>query len=177
MTFVSYGLDKLNRNYWNEKSKKSIKELRRFSRQVNKPIGLWACPINAKLSWRNYVEESNARIASDPMLREYYRGGTFRDLDKKIDFRLSMFSKILVIDSVKKLEKVFEIYGLVKLRWGWYEEKTFDWERIEHDYDGIYIEISSLESDEFDGPIWDYNLDKWCVDSLCIWNMKKIRVI
>jgi len=122
--------------------------------------GLWASPINAKESWKEWCERNDFHLEL---------------LEKSFIFVLKPDTRVLYIDDVKQLENlpkvenpaIFENFNL------WV---CLDFEKLSKEYDAIEITLSEEKSDrkEFWGGLYD-KLYGWDCDSICIMNPECIN--
>lgn len=117
--------------------------------------GLWASPINAKESWKEWCERNDFHLQL---------------LEKSFVFGLKPETKVLFIDDVKQLDDlpkvknpaIFENFNI------WV---CLDFEELSKEYDAIEITLSEEKSHngEFWGGLYD-KLYGWDCDSICIMN-------
>ena len=154
MVFIHYGTEKLNKNYKYDNSK----DARQWSRSINKPICcLWSSPIKTNFGWKNFVEEKSGLI--------------HKSLESFVKFKLTKDARVLVI-SKKTIKSVFKKYGYTYRFW-----KKFYWDKIEKDYDAVYVDITSLGQGRLSSLVDEYYLNSFDVDSLCVWNLEKVKVV
>lgn len=122
--------------------------------------GLWASPINAKESWKEWCERNDFRLQL---------------LEKSFVFVLKPDTKVLFIDDVKQLENLPKvenpaIFDNFKL---W---TCLDFEKLSKEYDAVEITLSEEKSHrgEFWGGLYD-KLYGWDCDSICIMNPECIN--
>lgn len=122
--------------------------------------GLWASPINAKESWKEWCERNDFHLEL---------------LKKSFIFVLKPDTRVLFIDDVKQLENlpkvenpaIFENFKL------W---TCLDFEKLSQEYDAVEITLSEEKSHQ--GEFWGGLYDKlygWDCDSICIMNPECIN--
>ena len=153
MKFRTYGTRFIDKNFPYDKSKKE-RNFQQFSR--NKPYAcLWASPIYAgAYTWKDFCIDNDYCLAS---LREYK------------DVTLARDTKILIVWNDKDLKRMAREYGFFKNG-----QFYFNWEKIRRKYDACYIRISSITNTFKKSLLEEYNLLRWDVDSLCVFNLKKV---
>lgn len=144
MEFVHYGAKTFN--------PKHIYKNKPFN-FINKPVGLWGCPDDAKLTWYNFVK--------------YNWESRKRTLKQSFRFSVSDDTKLLDLNDVRKLLK----YKVHESEYDGYTFYTLDWDRIYKEYDGIILYVSRLSQE----ILFKFRLTSYDVDSVCIWNLKKVH--
>ena len=156
MMFIHYGTKTFDKNYEYTRSQRAEE----WSRCVNKPIGcLWASPVKSKNNWKNFIESEN---------------DFGKDLSINFKFKLERDARVLVI-SKKTIAKVFERFGYTRSI-GTFSTKMFDWKLIERFYDAVYVDVTSLRFGGFNSLADEYYLSCFDVDSVCVWNLEKVKV-
>lgn len=162
--FIHYGSPKFKPDVKYRRDDKDYE----WSSRTNKPVGcLWSSPVDAKHSWKNFVRDSRF-LKKHKNLRKYFR------------FVIDESAKVLVINR-RSIRKIFKKYGYERVAYVDdgvdMRKKMFDWLSIERDYDAVYVDVTSLGLGELHSLIDEYNLAGWDVDSLCVWNLKKVKVL
>ena len=122
--------------------------------KINKPkIGLWSSPIDGEYTWIDFCIDAKYHMES---------------LEIKVDFTIDDDSNILMINNCWDLFWTYQKYGLKK-----FDMRCLDWKRITKEYDGVYLNFSKIKKSK--GKLSKYNLTGWDCDSLCIWNLNKIK--
>ncbi len=141
----TYGTKKINKKF-KYNARTETDEFR------NKPHAcLWASPLQCGYPWKQFCEENDCFVES---------------LSRHCDFYLRRCTKTLQIQTVEDLKDTFTKFGY----YGKYSKKHFDWTKIRQQYDAIYVNISNFNLD----TQMSYNLTTWDVDSVAVFNLKKI---
>ena len=108
--------------------------------------GLWACPLNSNMGWKEWCETNNFRHIGN----------------NKFVFKLKPGSKIYEINTKEDLNRISTANGYYNIM------KVIDFPRLlKSGYDGIYV-----SSDMVGYPAIKRiaGLDVWDVESLCVFN-------
>ena len=159
--FRTYGIKRIDKNFKYDENAKYITfesedpdDYDLMEVRINKPkIGLWASPINGGYNWHDFCMDAEFHMES---------------LDKKVDFTIDDDSNILMINNCWDLFRTYRKYGLKK-----FDLRCFDWKRIQKEYDGVYLNFSKIR--KIKDKLSKYNLTSWDADSICIWNLSKIK--
>lgn len=121
-----------------------------YEKRIDKPTGLWASPVRAPISWVEWC-----------MSEDYHTERLFY----RFKFKLSPDTRILKIHNPKKFMKSHLGF------WYTIDDSRLDLFNIYRDYDAMQIFYSQNPISFRNSPIfWS-----WDVDSICIWNLSKIR--
>ena len=149
--FIHYGADKFDpehqyKPYWCNR----------------KPVGLWASAEKAQYGWKEWVEREQFHPES---------------LEKEFKFTLSKQAKILQIHKEKEIIPFLKNYNPNRERLFFNIcgsvtdfEDELDIDKLYAKYDGIEVFMSEDYIHFHNGL---FNL--WDVDSICIWNLDKVR--
>ena len=149
--FIHYGVDKFDPEhqyepFWCDR----------------KPAGLWASAEKAQYSWAEWCKA------------EFFHT---ENLEKSFKFTLSKTAKILQIHKEKDIIPYLKNYDPIKERLFFHIcgcvtdlEDRLDLEKLYAEFDGMEVFMSE-----------DYNhfhngmFNTWDVDSICIWNLDKVK--
>ena len=144
-TYIHYGSDTFDPNNYGRMDS-------RFP-SYDKPVGLWASPIDAEWSWKDWCFSNDFCIES---------------FDKSFQFTLKEDTRIL---QVKQPEDICDYIIIID------ELSSSDFTYYGLDLDRIYTEYDAMEvtmSDNWNEMHYDRIFYTWDCDSIVIWNREKI---
>ena len=152
MVYIHYG-----HNNYDEAQFMPIQNLTKW---IKPDGGLWASPVKSSYGWKDWNETSN-----------YMRC----DEKNSFKFKLKTDAKVLVIDSLKSLQRLIpdgkrSIYGYVEGITEDTKQYYLNFEVLARMYDAILYEVSKCQE-----LYWV--LYGWDCDSLLVLNKDKIEVL
>jgi len=120
--------------------------------------GLWASPVDAPRSWKNWCEGENFDIES---------------LEKSFTFTLKPKTRILYINYAERLDNLPKVKPPIGIEHfdSW---DCLDFEELARHYDAIELSLSNETTSHWKGLY--YRLYGWDCDSILIMNPKCIRL-
>lgn len=144
-----------------------------LSASINKPSrAVWACEYIPNIDNKEYHFHSEWEAWS---VRESFHMDT---LETAVIFELKPDTKILEIDSLETLDKLYETYKYIPTRTHdsdtveFYDsctKPTFDYEKIAKDYDVVHVHECATYQ-RFDSIFSSISLASWDIDSYAILN-------
>lgn len=150
MTFITYGKG----NKFDRSKFKFIPKKNAANPLINKPQGLWACPLkdSGGSDWDEFIV--------------YNWDEQSHTLENHFIFKLSSNANICIIDSKEKLKELpwKEYYGIT----------VVDWDLVKRQYDAVFVDKKIIHMPEFP-KIPSFRL--WDVESICVFNPDIIEPI